>query len=333
MPTKKQLIDIIKIQTEIVKLGLDVGQVMSLVVDKTAKLLGVDGAAVELVDGEEMVYEAAAGIAAPQIGLRLKRNASISGLCIEKQSPLICNDSETDSRVNRDACRQVGLRSLLVIPLIHCGEAVGVLKAMSAKRNSFSEEDVVLLGLLAELIAASMYFAALYDENELFHKATHDSMTGLVNRGLFIDHLRNAIARSRRDGHASGVLMIDMNSLKKINDQHGHRSGDAVLIEFAKRIQSCARTSDTVARLGGDEFGVVLTSVESEEKLDMAIGRFYHEIKKEPFEFNGQQYDLSASIGAAYIPKEGNDALELLELADQRMYSVKQKHHANSLNR
>lgn len=322
MPTQQQLLDVIRIQTELVQLGLDLGGVMAAVVERTLPLIGADGAAIELAEGEDMVYRAAAGIAAPYLGLRLKQGASLSGRSVLTGETLHCDDSETDPRVDREACRKVGLRSMIVMPLTHRGTTVGVLKAMSAQPAKFGEGDMKLLGLLSEVVAAAMFLATKYDNDDLFHRATHDGMTGLANRSLFMDRLRGQLFQCGRSRQQLGILMIDMDGLKTINDTCGHRAGDAVIEEFARRIKLDARLSDTVARLGGDEFGVILMPVNLREGLDAAVQRLYEQIAS-LFEFDGNTYQLSASIGAALFPDDGSDIEELMELADQRMYDVK----------
>ena len=324
MPTSQQLLEIINIQTEIAKLGLDLGNVMALVVDRTLGLVGADGAAVELAEGEDMVYRATSGVAKPYLGLRLKLATSLSGLCVRTGDILRCDDTELDERVDREACRRVGLRSMIVMPLRHKGLTVGVLKAMSAHPAKFDDNDMELLGLLSELIGAAMFYATQYDIDDLFHRATHDSLTGLANRALFMDRLRQEVARSDRDPQAIGVLMIDMDRLKYLNDFYGHRVGDAAIVEFSHRIRKGARSTDTVARLGGDEFGMLLVPVEIPGGADSAIERMTLEIEQQ-FTFDGQSYDLRASIGAARFPDDSTDINQLIDIADQRMYSTKRQ--------
>lgn len=326
MPTSSQLLEVISIQTDIAKLGLDLGGVITLVTEKTLHLVGAEGAAIEFAEGEDMVYRAAAGNASPFLGLRLKRDSSLSGLCVKMGTTLRCDDSENDSRVDRNACRKIGLRSMIVMPLLHNGAAVGVLKAMSGQPNKFSENDMNVLGLLSEVVAASMFFAAKYDTDELFHRATHDGMTGLANRSLFMDRLRSVISQSERDQRPASVLMIDMNGLKKVNDTYGHRAGDAMIIEFSNRMRNCARVSDTVARLGGDEFGVILTPIDLPEGVEAAVQRLESELKPS-FSFEGKSHHISASIGSSIFPKDSSEVQSLVEIADQRMYQVKAQHH------
>ena len=324
MPSTPQLMEIISIQGEIAKLGLDLGAVMALVVDRTLPLIGADGAAIELAEGDDMVYRAAAGMAAGQIGLRLKVSGSLSGLCVRTGETLRCDDSEDDPRVDREACRRVGLRSMIVMPLKHNGTTVGALKAMSSQPAKFTDADVQLLGLLSDAVGAAMFFAAKYDVEELFHRATHDALTGLANRALFMDRLRSIVAQGEREPHPAALLMIDMDGLKQVNDTFGHRAGDAVITEFASRIKAVARLSDTVARLGGDEFAIILAPVDLPEGIAAAMQRLTREIDP-PFLFEGKLYQLRASIGAAQYPEEGDDINRLIELADHRMYVTKRE--------
>jgi diguanylate cyclase (GGDEF)-like protein len=278
------LTEIIRTQTEIVKLGLDLGGVVGFVAERVQRLTHAGGAVVELVEGEDMVYRAAAGMVRGQLGLRLKRAGSLSGLCVAQRRTLRCDDSETDARVDREACRRVGLRSMVVAPLDHNGTMVGVLKIAAAEPGAFSGEHVHILELMSELIAASMFHAAKYATNELYHLATHDALTGLANRALFYDRLRQSLALARRQFSQISILNLDMDGLKPINDQHGHRAGDAAIRETASRIRRMSRQHDTVARLGGDEFGVILTEVPSRDGLTTLAERIAEEIRQ-PFQF------------------------------------------------
>jgi len=324
----RQLTQIINIQTEIVKLGLDLGGVMNFVVQQTLSLLGADGAAIELAEEDEMVYRASSGIAEDQLGLRIKISESLTGLSVMTGAPLSCDDSEVDSRVDRLACQKVGLRSMIVMPLKHNGITVGVLKAMSALPNKFTQQDMSLLGMMTEVIGAAMFFAVKYDSDDLFFKATHDGMTGLANRSLFMDRLRHCASQATRHERLSGVLMLDMDGLKQINDTYGHRIGDTVILEFANRINHITRQTDTAARIGGDEFGVILTPIDDISGIDLYVQRFIEEIES-PFLYENKSYELKASIGSAIMPIDGTEPDKLLHIADQRMYVVKQARKTN----
>lgn len=327
MPLQREnerLLDIIRIQTDVARLGPDLGGVMSLVVERTLNLVGADGSAIELAEFDEMVYRAAAGTAARFLGLRLSRATSLSGLSVASATPLRCDDSDIDPRADREACRKVGLRSMIVVPLKHAGVTVGVLKAMSAEVARFDDDDVATLGLLSELVGSCMYYSTRFAADDLFHRATHDALTDLPNRSLFMDRLRNGLAQSARDGRPIGLLMIDMDGLKPINDDHGHRAGDAVLVEFGRRLATCARQSDTVARLGGDEFALILAPAEQASGVHAVLERIEQKLAP-AFAFGATVFALRASIGAAEYPADARELDALIELADQRMYDSKRR--------
>lgn len=322
MPSREKLLEVIAIQTEVSRLGPDVGGLISLVVQRTLGLVGADGAAVELAEGEDMVYRAGAGMASGSLGLRLKRDASLSGLCVREGRALRCDDALADARTDRAVCERLGLRSLVVVPLRHGDETVGVLKAMSTTVACFDERHVALLEMVSEQVGAALYFATRYAPQELFHKATHDGLTDLPNRSLFLDRVRSSLSQAVRDGNPLAVLILDMDGLKPINDRFGHRTGDAALQEFSRRLIAGVRQSDTAARLGGDEFGVLLRPLAAEGGLEATLGRLSQQLNGS-FEFEGRQLRVAASVGAARFPEDGADAAQLIELADQRMYGHK----------
>lgn len=321
-PLAPRLLDIIRTQTEIAKLGLDLDSVMNLVAERAQQLTHAQGAVVELVEGDQMIYRASSGIAEPHLGLRLARESSLSGLCVARGVPLRCEDTEDDERVDREACRLIGLRSLVAVPLLHHHEVVGVLKVMSDQPDRFDADDVQVLQLMSELIAAAMYHASRSETGELFRQATHDAMTGLPNRALYFDRLRQCLADARRNDLRFAVLNLDMDDLKPINDQHGHRAGDAAIAEVARRIEQTSRPQDTVARVGGDEFGVLLNRADDFGNVIEQAMRLGEAITQ-PFEFEGIPLTLDASVGIALYPDDGHDLTTLLDHADRAMYTAK----------
>ena len=332
MPTRAQLLDIIHFQSELARTGLDLGEVMTLVVERIILLTQAEGAAIELAEGDEMVYRATSGLAKKYLGFRLKQSDSISGHCIETGEILYCKDCERDTRVNRHACQTVGLRSMFVIPLKYYEQTVGILKAMSTRVNGFDRRDRALLTLLSEVIGTSIHFAIEFGGKDLFYKATHDSLTNLANRSLFMDRLRNALIRCQREQRSAGVVFIDMDGLKRVNDSFGHRTGDAVIREFATRIKRMSRKSDTVARIGGDEFAAILTPIELPAGPAAFVERFGRELAP-PFVFEKRAFDLRASLGIAIYPDDGLALEQLIERADQRMYAAKKQAYAGHYGR
>ena len=327
--TAAQLLAIIATQTEIARLGLGLGGVMALIAERAQAITHASGAVVELAEGDDMVYRAVAGDATGMLGVRLKREASLSGLCVESAQTLRCDDSDVDSRVDRDACRRVGLRSIVVVPLVHEGDAVGVLKVFSPAVAAFGDGDSRVLALMSELIAAAMFHATRYGVDELFRQATSDQLTGLANRALFMDRLRHAIASSYRTQRRLAVLTLDMDGLKPINDTFGHRAGDAALQELARRIAAELRQSDTVARLGGDEFAYLLSTVPDRDGAQVVAQRIARRCGR-PFDFEGQTLQIGASVGVAIGPDDGDEPEVLLELAQRDMCAAKRRRKETS---
>jgi diguanylate cyclase (GGDEF)-like protein/PAS domain S-box-containing protein len=150
---------IIAAQQGITDAGHDLDKIMQIAAACCQSLTTADGADVELVEGDEMVYAAVSGTASPYLGLRLKQGNSLSGKSVRGNEILYCEDSETDSRVDREACRKVGVRSMVVVPLQKDGQAIGVLKVLSSRPRGFAEGDRAVLQLMAGFLASAMLTA------------------------------------------------------------------------------------------------------------------------------------------------------------------------------
>lgn len=324
IPSDK-LLEIINIQTEVVRKGMDLSGIMDLVTYRAQQITDAHGACVELVVKNELVYSASSGMAEKFLGLRLSTRDSLSGESIKLRKTLICSNIEEDHRVNKSACRKVGLKSMIVTPLICGNDVVGVLKVLSADTDHFTEDSIKVLELMSGLIAASMFHVMRNEESELYHKATHDSLTGISNRSLFYDRLRQKLSQALLDHPSFGIISLDMDGLKEINDNSGHRAGDAAIKEVALRIKKVLRECDTVSRLGGDEFAILVASASEKKALLSVMKRIENEIMK-PFEFECKNIKLSVSIGAALFGEDGTQLEELIEKADKEMYEMKKVH-------
>lgn len=153
-------------------------------------------------------------------------------------------------------------------------------------------------------------------------EASHDAMTGLANRRLFYDRLRQALLRAKRYNGKVGVLFVDLNDFKVVNDLYGHHVGDALLADVARRMLASVRESDTVARAGGDEFMVILDSVNGRDDCRTAIEKIEAAMDNKITLF-GIELMLSASIGQAIYPDDGVTEDDLIRAADADMYRVK----------
>ncbi|HWX30620.1 MAG TPA: EAL domain-containing protein [Steroidobacteraceae bacterium] len=163
---------------------------------------------------------------------------------------------------------------------------------------------------------------------QLRHLATHDALTGLPNRVLLDDRLQQAIAHAARDMRSFAVLVCDLDRFKLVNDSLGHRAGDELLQEVARRLNAVVRTADTVARFGGDEFVVIGTSIaDDEEAADLAARVM--DVMQAPVRISAIDIHTSPSIGIAMYPDDGESVQALLAHADAAMYFAKQNGRGN----
>jgi diguanylate cyclase (GGDEF)-like protein len=156
-------------------------------------------------------------------------------------------------------------------------------------------------------------------------EATHDAMTGLANRKLFYDRLKQALLHAKRYSGKVGVLFVDLDNFKAVNDLYGHHVGDALLAEVAQRLVGSVRESDTVARAGGDEFMVILGDPGSREDCQAAVEKIEASLGKK-FNLHGIELMISASIGQAIYPEDGVMENDLIHTADASMYRIKTSH-------
>lgn len=154
--------------------------------------------------------------------------------------------------------------------------------------------------------------------------AMYDQLTELPNRTLFMDRLEQALRRSKRHPHQIGVLFVDLDDFKRINDTLGHTAGDELLQRLARRLKRVVRESDTLARLSGDEFAVLLESAAYRTQLQEVASRLLSQLE-EPFELSGRQIYQTASVGGAISTENIEEATDLLRRADLAMYAVKEK--------
>lgn len=157
---------------------------------------------------------------------------------------------------------------------------------------------------------------------EFEYAALHDALTGLRNRKALLDHLDKQIENTPPASSQFGLLFIDLDDFKQINDVHGHTAGDTVLKTVASRLRHCARGSDLVARIGGDEFIVVCHDLQHPDDMQILVDRIRHSLDQ-PMGIGQQVLLVGASIGVALYPEHGRTTTELLDAADRDMYSQK----------
>ena len=217
--------------------------------------------------------------------------------------------------------RANGAQSVWTAPIIAGGDRpLGTISVYSRLMHSPGESDI-------EFLQTSCRLAALILERhqmneELIYRAYHDPLTGLGNRRLGKKGLESAIQRAQRDGRGVGVLWIDLDKFKEINDTYGHPAGDFVLREMAHRLIARMRRGDTVARMGGDEFMVVVERMEEREDAEHVATELL-KILAEPIQMGETQLSVTASIGISAYPGDGDSADVLEQRADLAMYDAK----------
>ena len=166
------------------------------------------------------------------------------------------------------------------------------------------------------------------DEERIRYQANYDSLTGLPNRALFMDRLSQALATMGRVGKKLGLMFIDLDGFKLVNDTLGHEIGDLLLKEAAERLATCVRTGDTVARLGGDEFTVIMPNLTDPRNAPLLAQRILDTLAR-PFVLKGQEAFVSGSIGITIFPDDATKASELIKNADAAMYRAKEQGKAS----
>jgi len=177
-----------------------------------------------------------------------------------------------------------------------------------------------------ELLARAVRYAIerKRSEEHLTYLAQYDHLTGLVNRTLFRDRLVQAMARCKRMQQPIGLMLLDLDRFKAVNDTFGHDMGDELLKAVSERLKTCVREVDTVARMGGDEFTIILEGASSEQSI-LVVAKRITEFIATPFELKGHHISVGVSIGITTYPHDDYPADELLKHADTAMYRAKQQ--------
>ncbi|HEX4927965.1 MAG TPA: EAL domain-containing protein [Burkholderiales bacterium] len=214
-----------------------------------------------------------------------------------------------------------GYASLAVVAVPAEGGARGLVCALAEAPGAFGAEETRFLGAAASMLSAALH--RLDSEARLAYLAQYDALTGLPNRALLSDRFGRMIVQARRRGTGLGVLFIDLDDFKMVNDTRGHAAGDELLKEAARRVQSALRDGDTVARISGDEFAVILSDLARADDAAVVAQKILERLIA-PVDVGGQEAVVTASIGIATFPADGDDPEALLGAADAAMYRAKQ---------
>ncbi len=244
---------------------------------------------------------------------------------VRSKELLIIDDVDSPSsgvnNINRNFAKNYSTKCCIIAPLICHGRVVGVLN-MSDKEsgNVFSHEDIAIVELFRQLIGASIGNIHLFEKTQKL--ARTDGLTGMLNHRSFYETLEAELRRAQRHGGKLSIMMADVDGLKGINDNYGHRAGDMAIKQIARRIAACIRQIDFAARYGGDEFSVILPNTNLGDATVVAE-RIVQMVGSSPMLWEDNKIKLSVSIGVGqYDPN--SDAGDVAKATDQALYAAKQ---------
>lgn len=352
----RRLKSMMEVQQQLMLADFDLPSFMQTVCDHMCLLTGASGSTIEMLEDQDMVYAAVSGTLSPHFGIRINKDASLSGLCVTLNQILYSAETQLDDRVNKEATARVGARSMVCVPLVEAGRSVGVLKVIAGEPNAFSTRDIETLQWLSFALGAELRKQIDYDEKlrilneyeklfhqlrseidrreqleqELIHLTEHDALTGLLDRRGFAKHLQIWLKESELGTGRFGLYYLDLNGFKKINDTYGHEVGDLILKAFAGRMKQAVGESDLVARFGGDEFVLAVRMPESDDdRLQEIAERLIRQLE-EPMQHRDLRIPMRTSVGCTmWTP--GKSEAELIRNADHSMYVAKSAEGTNRI--
>jgi len=269
----------------------------------------------------ELVLRAAAGLSTAHNGsVAAYAPGDAAAIALEQSKPAMANRGERSPAPLRFEWA-APFQCCAVVP-VHTEEHVrGILCALAREAEDLGAEETRFLAAAASVLSAGLL--RIDSEKRLAFLAQFDGLTGLPNRALLSDRFSRMIVQARRHPTPLGVLFIDLDDFKLVNDSLGHAGGDTLLQEIARRLQGAVRAGDTVARISGDEFVIILGDLTRVDDAALVAQKIIDRLVQ-PVPVRGQEVFVSASIGIAAFPVDGGDVETLLAAADAAMYRAKQ---------
>ena len=327
LETKLRELDAINAIGKALTSSLDLRDVLTTVLARIGGILPVRSGSVLLVEEgtSDLVFEVATGDNAERlIGMRVRDGEGIAGHVAHEAKSVLVEDVASDQRFapRFDAVTGLQTRSVLAVPVVARGKALGVIELLNGLVDRpFTTDDVRMVEMLAEFAAIGIDNARTYRKVE--ELTVVDEHTSLFNARYLKSTLATEVERARRFSHPLSVLFFDLDRFKEVNDTHGHAAGTALLVEVADLVSGSLRTVDVPVRYGGDEFVVVLpetlkpAAIEVAVRLKDALGRYVFLRER------GLAVHVTGSFGVATFPEDAGTAEDLMKAADGAMYQVK----------
>lgn len=333
LKSKTDMLQTIVDLTSLVTSTLDPQAILYLIVRKISEVIPVTRCSIIRIDRNARYADVVATFEKPElrtIRLDLNKYPEIKK-ALSSKKPVVIHDVATDPLMEkvRDIIFPLGIRSIVVIPVMFHEEVIGTLFLRTSRAGyAFSEHEVKLCNAIANASANALYNAFLFEkiEDEKTHLeklAITDYLTGIYNIRFFYHRIKEEFSRARRYDLSLSCLMLDIDFFKRINDKLGHRTGDMILREFAQLLQRYTRKSDVLARYGGEEFIMLLPQTTEKGALAKAEAmRTY--VEKYEFRELKAKKGLTVSIGIASYPGKGIKNMEdIISFADNALYKAK----------
>jgi diguanylate cyclase (GGDEF)-like protein len=299
----------------------DMKQMLESILNTAADAVGADAATLWMFTPNRQELYSVAQRGSPDGQARIKVGDGIVGLVAERATNIMTNGSDNGPRPTR---MEPAFPVAIAVPIYSQNRITGVLSAYRNEAGTvFTQDDLQTVEFLAEQGGAAIENVLLHEEAQRL--SLTDQLTGAWNRRYFQMQFRQVLATAQRFDRPFSILMLDLDHFKLVNDTYGHPRGDAILVDFASRVEKVLREVDTFARYGGEEFICLLSETDLEGALTTA-GKIRDAVKMRRFGGLGEEpVSLTVSIGVASHPEHGRAFRPLIEAADQALYRAKQE--------